>query len=74
MRFQTSNGGVTLRLPSATNARLSASTSNSTVSTDFDLLVKGGEISKRRMSGLLGSGGPSIDISTSNGHIRVLKL
>ena len=75
MRFQTSNGAITLRLPSSTNARLSASTSNSTVSTDFDLVVKGGEISKRRMSGQLGSGGgPSIDISTSNGHIRVLKL
>ena len=63
-----------MRLPSAVNARLSATTRNSTVSTDFDLLVKGGEISKRHMSGALGAGGPAIDLSTSNGSIRVLKL
>lgn len=74
MRFQSSNGSINLRLPSSANARLSASTSNSTVSTDFDLLGHGGEISKRHMSGTLGSGGPSIDISTSNGNIKVLKL
>lgn len=74
MRFQTSNGSISLRLPASANARLTASTSNSTISTDFDLLLKGGEISKRRMSGTLGSGGPSIDLSTSNGNIRVLKL
>lgn len=74
MRFQTSNGGITLRLPASANARLSATTRNSTVSTDFDLMVKGGEVSKHHMSGTLGSGGPSIDLSTSNGNIRVLKL
>jgi DUF4097 and DUF4098 domain-containing protein YvlB len=74
LRARTSNGAITVRLPASTNARLSASTSNSTVSTDFDLMVHGGEISKRHMSGTLGSGGPTIDISTSNGSIRVLKL
>jgi DUF4097 and DUF4098 domain-containing protein YvlB len=74
MRFHSSNGSITLRLPASVNARLSASTSNSSVSTDFDITRNGGEVSKRRISGTLGSGGPSIDVSTSNGSIKILKL
>jgi DUF4097 and DUF4098 domain-containing protein YvlB len=74
VRAHTSNGSVTLRLPASINARLNASTSNSTVSTDFDLMVHGGAISKRHMSGTLGSGGPTVDITTSNGSIKVLRL
>ncbi len=73
-RFETHNGGITLWLPSNTNAELSASTTNSSVSTDFDLLMKGGEVSKRHLGGKLGTGGASIDLTTSNGRIRVLKL
>ena len=74
IRFETSNGAITLRLPTSVNARLNATTRNSTVSTDFELMVKGSENSKRHMSGTIGSGGPAINLSTSNGNIRVLKL
>jgi len=32
-----------------------------------------GEISKHNIEGSIGSGGPLIDLSTSNGSIRILK-
>ena len=69
---QTSNGGLTLRLPTGTNARLKAGTSNSSITTDFTL---NGPVtqSKSRLEGLLGSGGPLLDVSTSNGSIKVLR-
>lgn len=67
---QTSNGPVTVVLPSGVNAKLRASTSNSSIQSDFDL---SGPItqSKTRLEGNIGSGGPLLDLSTSNGSIRV---
>jgi DUF4097 and DUF4098 domain-containing protein YvlB len=74
IRASTSNGSITVRLPSPLNARLRASTSNSSVSTDFDVLVKGGVKSKTRLDGNVGSGGPLIDLSSTNGSVKLLKL
>jgi hypothetical protein len=54
------------------NARLSAATSNASISSDFEMRMRG-EISKHHIEGTLGSGGPLIDLSTSNGQIRILK-
>jgi hypothetical protein len=67
----TSNSSITVRLPSEANARIRARTSNSSITTDFDVR---GEQSKHRLDGLIGSGGPLIDLSTSNGSIKVLRL
>jgi DUF4097 and DUF4098 domain-containing protein YvlB len=72
IRAHTSNSGITVRLPGQVNARLMASTSNGSITSDFEMLVKG-EISKHRMDGTLGSGGPLIDLQTSNGGIRILR-
>ncbi len=73
VRASTSNGGITVRLPSALNARVVARTSNSSISSDFDLQMRG-EISKNRVDAMIGSGGgPLIDLSTSNGGIRLAK-
>ncbi len=69
----TSNSSIVVHLPSAVNARVRAHTSNSSVTTDFDVLTHG-TISKHSLEGTLGSGGPLIDLSTSNGGIKVLKL
>jgi DUF4097 and DUF4098 domain-containing protein YvlB len=74
VRASTSNGSITVRLPSPLNARLRASTSNSSVSTDFDVLVKGGVQSKTRLDGSVGNGGPLIDLSSTNGSVKLLKL
>lgn len=72
LRAHTSNGGITIRLPGTPDARVVAQTSNSSIRCDFDLKVNG-EISKRHLEGVLGNGGPLIDLSTSNGSIRLLK-
>lgn len=68
-----SNGGITLRLPSDVSAQLNASTSNSSITTDFDVNVRGTQ-SKHRLEGTIGAGGPRIDLTTSNGSIRIARL
>jgi hypothetical protein len=72
VRAHTSNSGITLHLPGEVNARLSAGTSNSSISSDFEMRVRG-EISKHHIEGSIGNGGPLIDLSTSNGQIRIMK-
>jgi DUF4097 and DUF4098 domain-containing protein YvlB len=72
VRARTSNSGITVHLPGEVNARLTADTSNGSISTDFEMRLRG-EISKRHVEGTLGAGGPLIDLSSSNGSIRIVK-
>jgi DUF4097 and DUF4098 domain-containing protein YvlB len=72
IRVNTSNSGITLHLPGEVNARLSAATSNASISSDFEMRMRG-EIAKHHIEGSIGNGGPLIDLSTSNGQIRILK-
>ncbi len=72
VRAHTTNSGITLHLPGEVNARLVAGTSNSSISTDFEMRMRG-EISKHHIEGSIGNGGPLIDLSTSNGQIRIMK-
>jgi len=69
---RTSNSGITVHLPGEVNASLSASTSNASITTDFEMRMRG-EIAKHHIEGTIGNGGPPIDLSTSNGQIRVLR-
>ncbi len=73
LRAQTSNGGVTLRMPADLNARVSASTSNSSITNEFPLAGSDASVTKRKVEGRIGNGGPLVDISTSNGSIRLLR-
>ena len=70
----TSNGGITVRLPALTNATVSAHTSgHDRIYSDFDVTVHG-SLAKYRLEGNIGNGGgPRIDLSTSNGNIKLLK-
>ena len=72
VRAHTSNGSVTLRVPGALNARIAARTSNGKISSDLDMRTNG-EISRNRLEGVIGAGGPLIDLTTSNGGIRITK-
>jgi DUF4097 and DUF4098 domain-containing protein YvlB len=72
VRAHTSNSGITLRLPGEVNARLMAGTSNGSITSDFEMRIRG-EISKHHIDGTIGSGGPLIDLNSSNGSIRILK-
>lgn len=69
----TSNSSLTVKLPAGAGARLKAGTSNSSISTEFDVTAQG-TMSKNRIEGTIGGGGPLVDLHTSNGSIRVLKL
>jgi hypothetical protein len=75
VRISTSNSSITLRLPSSVRASLKANTSNSNVDTDFDVAVRAGELRKSSLEGAIGGGGgPLLDLTTSNGGIKVLRL
>ena len=70
----TSNGPITLRMPADANAVLSAHTSgHDRIYSDFGVTMHG-QISPSRLEGNIGSGGPRIELATSNGTIRVLRL
>lgn len=76
VRATTTNGSITMHMPANTAARVTASTSHQRVDSDFDVTMQG-RLDKHRLEGAInggGSGSPTIDLSTSNGHIRLLKL
>jgi DUF4097 and DUF4098 domain-containing protein YvlB len=73
LRATTSNGSITLYLPQNLNANVTASTSNSSIKSEFEVQTHG-EISKNRLDARIGSGGPLLDLRTSNGSIRLMKL
>jgi Toastrack DUF4097 len=73
IRASTSNSGITLHLPGNVAADLVANTSNSSISTDFEVQTQG-SLSKHHLEGKIGAGGPTIDLSTSNGNIRLLRM
>lgn len=74
VRASTSNSSITVRMPSSTNAYVRAHTSNAHVNSDFDVLVKGGQLTKHSLEGNIGAGGPVIDLGTSNGSISILRM
>jgi DUF4097 and DUF4098 domain-containing protein YvlB len=74
VKASTSNSSITVRLPSVADATLDAHTSNSSITCDFDVSVHGGQISKHRLEGQIGKGGPVLDLGTSNGSIKILKM
>jgi DUF4097 and DUF4098 domain-containing protein YvlB len=73
VRAHTSNGGITVRLPEGVDARVSAHTSNAHVTSDFDVRMQGA-IERHHLEGVIGKGGPLLDLSTSNGSIRLARM
>lgn len=69
----TSNSSIVVRMPASAGAMLRAHTSNSSISSDFDVSTRG-SLSKHHLEGTIGSGGPLLDLGTSNGSIRILRL
>jgi DUF4097 and DUF4098 domain-containing protein YvlB len=69
----TSNSSITLRMPSSIGARLRAHASNNSISTDFDVQMQG-VLNKHHLEGIIGGGGPLLDLETSNGGIHLQKL
>jgi DUF4097 and DUF4098 domain-containing protein YvlB len=71
IRATTSNSSINLRLPSGVAAEVRAATSNGNISTDYEITTT--QMSKTRVSGRIGGGGALVDLSTSNGNIRLMK-
>jgi DUF4097 and DUF4098 domain-containing protein YvlB len=76
IRAATNNGSITLRLPGNTSAKVMAETSNGQVHSDFLLDRADAQEHGHRQSleETLGTGGPLIDLHTSNGSIRLLRI
>ncbi len=71
IHVETGNSPITLHLPANTNARLTADTSNAPLDCDFDIV---GERTKGHLRGTIGTGGHPIELSTSNGRIRIANI
>ncbi|HEY3443931.1 MAG TPA: DUF4097 family beta strand repeat-containing protein [Paludibaculum sp.] len=71
IKAHTSNSSVNVRLPDKVAADLMLSTSNGSITTDFEITTS--QFSKTRVVGKLNGGGPRLDLSTSNGNVRLMK-
>jgi Toastrack DUF4097 len=71
IELRTVNGELTLTLPGNARANLSASVTNGVIDTSGLTLDLMGEQTRRRVRGRLNGGGTPIDLSTTNGPIRV---
>ncbi|MCS6953101.1 MAG: hypothetical protein RMK57_11990 [Bryobacterales bacterium] len=75
----TSNAGITVRLPANASADLRAEAPNGSITTDFDVRPREpgekpkAEGVKTKLEGIIGRGGPRLEIKTTNGPIRLLK-
>jgi hypothetical protein len=70
--FRTTNGSITLRVPSNLNANVRAATTNGGISSDFPITVQG-SFGPRRLEGVIGSGGRNIALQTTNGDVQLLR-
>jgi hypothetical protein len=70
MALRTTNGSITLYLPTEFGAQFEARTTTGAISTDFPIRVQG-RIDRRRLAGTLGDGGESIRLRTTNGSISL---
>lgn len=68
----TSNGSARLDLPASINAHLKVGSNNGSINVDFPITVQGNIGGRRReIETTLGSGGPTLEVRTSNGSVRV---
>ncbi len=69
--LETTNGGVHVNVPSAYSAHFETSTTNGGMHVDFPVMVQG-KISKD-LSFNIGSGGPTLRVTTTNGGVHIQK-
>jgi DUF4097 and DUF4098 domain-containing protein YvlB len=70
--LRTTNGGITIHAPAGYSARVSARTTNGGISTDFPMTVQGRV--GRSLEGEIGQGGAPLNIATTNGGIRLVRM
>ena len=72
VRADTSNSSITVWMPPSAAVNIRAQTRNASIRSDF-MVSSHGILSKQRLDGAIGAGGPLLDLTTSNGSIRLLK-
>lgn len=70
LEFKTVNGEISLDLPAATSTEVQADTFNGEISSDFPLSLLG-KMTRKHLSGRIGSGGRSLVLKTLNGSITL---
>jgi len=69
--FETVNGSISLVFPAGTNANLEFRTVNGSIKIPDGIRLGKGEISRKKLSGQIGTGGPEISAHTVNGGITL---
>lgn len=70
--FKTVNGNVTLHVPATLGARVDAASLTGEVSSSLPLQAR--EMKRAHLKGILGAGGPSIELKTVSGDVRLLSI
>ncbi|HZM94250.1 MAG TPA: DUF4097 family beta strand repeat-containing protein [Vicinamibacterales bacterium] len=73
LEVRTVNGGITLALPPNLSAELDARAVNGGINVDFPVTVTGLISGRRELRGTIGSGGPRIRASATNGGITITR-
>jgi DUF4097 and DUF4098 domain-containing protein YvlB len=73
LEVRTVNGGISLALPSNLSAELDARAVNGGINVDFPITVSGLISGRRELRGTIGSGGPRIRASATNGGITITR-
>ena len=71
MSFETTNGRISLALPSNFGARVDASTSNGSISSELPVVTQ--HVEKHELRGVINGGGPELKLRTTNGRIEITK-
>ena len=74
LEVSTTNGGVHLQLPERYSAHLRTETTNGRVSSDLPEASPQGNLRPRNLDVTLGSGGPLIHVSTTNGGVSLKRM
>ena len=73
LEVRTVNGGISLALPSNLSAEIDARAVNGGIHVDFPITVSGLISNRRELRGTIGSGGPRIRASATNGGISITR-
>ncbi|MBL7074587.1 DUF4097 family beta strand repeat protein [candidate division KSB1 bacterium] len=73
MDCSTTNGGIKAYLPEDLRADVYARTTNGSIETDFPIEIQG-RFTGKRVEGKINGGGGSVELTTTNGSIKILTL
>lgn len=71
VRAETTNGGVSVELPADARANVTAHVTNGGIGVENLKIETVGDQNRRRLEGRLNGGGPPVELSTTNGGIRL---